>query len=399
MPIDTSMVDLVALIEQQAGIRFGKPCGTGEKRTQKGPCPFCKTGEDRFAVFVNDTPQHYYCGIHGIGCGRYGDAVTFLREYEGLDFFAACEELGVDPGSEYVRSEKDNTHSKHLNPPGKQWQEHAEALIHQAQKCLWSPVGATALEYLHRRGFTDETIRKAQLGYIPFKDAAKPYYLRELRTVWGLSERDEKGKSWQYLYEGILIPWYVDDQLWKLNVRRLTGLAPDNTHKYLPITGSVDALYNADALRLDKPAILCESEFDALSGMQACQGLDVSFVATGSTSKARDPFWIARINKALYTLIAFDDDEEKNGKRAGDEGALYWLGVLPRSLQILPWEHDVNDMLKAGIPLQEWVTLVMADYEAIQTSKHLHASLPASEPAPDPVKAVAARDCTLTPID
>ena len=134
------------------------------------------------------------------------------------------------------------------------------------------------------------------MGYIPFKDAAKPYFLRELRTAWGLSQRDEKGKSWQYLYEGILIPWYVDGQLWKLNVRRLTGLAPDNIHKYLPITGSVDALYNADALSLEKPAILCESEFDALSGMQACQGLDVSFVATGSTSKARDPLWIARVN-------------------------------------------------------------------------------------------------------
>ncbi len=220
-----------------------------------------------------------------------------------------------------------------------------------------------------------------------------------MRTAWGLSERDEKGKTWQYLYEGILIPWYVDGQLWKLNVRRLTGLAPDNIHKYLPITGSVDALYNADALRLDKPAILCESEFDALSGMQACQSQNVAFVATGSTSKARDPFWIARINQAPYTLIAFDDDEEKNGKRAGDEGALYWLGVLPRSLQTLPWEHDVNDMLKAGIPLQAWVTSVVADYEAIQTSKHLHASLPASEPAPAPVKAAPAPDCTIAPIE
>ncbi len=399
MPVDSSKIDLVALIEQRAGIRFGKPNGTGEKRTQKGPCPFCKTGRDRFAVFVNDTPQHFKCGIHGNGCGRYGDAVTFLREYEGLDFYAACEELGVDPGSEYVRSEKNNTPSKHLNPPGEQWQERAEALIQQAQKRLWSPLGATALEYLRGRGFTDKTIRLAQLGYIPFKDAEKTYFYRELRTAWGLSERDEKGKSWQYLYEGILIPWYVGGQLWKLNVRRLTGLAPDNTHKYLPIMGSVDALYNADALSLDKPAILCESEFDALAGMQACQDINVAFVATGSTSKARDALWIERINKATYTLIAFDDDEEKNGKRAGDEGALYWRGVLPRSLQILPWEHDVNDMLKAGVPLQEWVTLEMAGYEAIQTSKQLQASLPVSEPAPAPVKAVPAHDGTLIPIE
>ena len=37
--------------------------------------------------------------------------------------------------------------------------------------------------------------------------------------------------------------------------------------------------------------------------------------------------------------------------------------------------------------------------EAIQTSKQLQASLPASEPALAPVKAVPARDCTLTPIE
>ncbi len=59
----------------------------------------------------------------------------------------------------------------------------------------------------------------------------------------------------------------------------------------------------------------------------------------------------------------------------------------------------MNDMLKAGMPLQEWVTSVVADYEAIQTSKHLHASLPASEPAPAPVKAAPAPDCTIAPIE
>ena len=167
MPVDTSKIDLVTLIEQRAGIRFGKPCGTGEKRTQKGPCPFCKIGIDRFAVFVNDTPQHFKCGIHGSGCGRYGDAVTFLKEYEGLDFFAACEELGVDPGSEYVRSGKNHAPSDLLTPPCKQWQEHAEVWIQQAQKWLWSPVGATALEYLHRRGFSDETIYHDHLCLCP----------------------------------------------------------------------------------------------------------------------------------------------------------------------------------------------------------------------------------------
>ncbi len=82
-------VDLVSLIEQKTPTRFGKAAGNGSKRTQKGPCPFCKAGTDRFAVFVTDRPQRYICGINGntggnAGCGARGDAINFLRDYEGL---------------------------------------------------------------------------------------------------------------------------------------------------------------------------------------------------------------------------------------------------------------------------------------------------------------------------
>jgi DNA primase len=85
-------VDLISLIEQHSSTRFEKPYGNGYKRTQKGACPWC-SGRDRFAVFVNDRPQRYKCGIHGNGCGKSGDAITFLREYENMSFAQAYATL------------------------------------------------------------------------------------------------------------------------------------------------------------------------------------------------------------------------------------------------------------------------------------------------------------------
>ena len=59
------------------------------------------------------------------------------------------------------------------------WQSRAKAVAVEAERALWAPCGARALAYLRGRGFTDDTIRGARLGYVP-KD------LREAFEAWGL---------------------------------------------------------------------------------------------------------------------------------------------------------------------------------------------------------------------
>jgi CHC2 zinc finger/DNA primase catalytic core, N-terminal domain len=359
---DTSMVDLADLIEQRSGIRLGKAYGNGEKRTRKGPCPFCKQGTDRFAVFVNGIPQHYHCGIHGSsGCGAHGDAVTFLREYEGLNYFEACEELDIDPGSEYVHRESSALDSTREKPPCKDWQKQAGALIHTAQKLLRSKSGAHALEYLHSRGFTDETIEKAKLGYIPL-NAEGRWFLSTFEE-WGLKKEDypdeEKASGYKdgvWLYEGILIPRYEGETIWKLTVRRLTGWK-EGDPKYPDILGSGEGLFNVDAIQPGKPVVLCEGPLDALTGIQQCSDL-AAFVATGSVVRGRTVRWESQLWLVSPVLITYDDDApDKHGKRAGDEGADHWLKALPDASRWLPWAHDVNDMLTSGVDLRAWLKL------------------------------------------
>jgi DNA primase len=355
--VDTSFVDARAFYSKYVTVAERPSNSRNDGKEYHGSCPWCG-GHDRFAFWDSG---RYSCSIRSSGCGRYGrDVLQFLMDYEGLSFFEACDRLGVDPGSEYLRPVGRRILASD-DPPCQKWQERAAAVLHLAQKTLWSKRGTSALNYLKSRGFTNETIRRAQLGYIPLNVDGKWY--KEPLESWELSseecEQDRYDqKEWVWLPEAILIPWYADGYLWKLNIRRLSGLRGDDA-KYVQIKGSREGLYNADALRVDEPLVLCESGFDALSGEQVCYDM-AAFVATGATTRARRDRWLARMGLASRVLVAYDDDApDRNGKRAGDEGAAYWVKALSHAFPWLPWAHDVNEMLQQGIAIRQWLGLGM----------------------------------------
>jgi hypothetical protein len=229
-------------------------------------------------------------------------------------------------------------------PPCSAWQDAAHAFCHAAEKCLWGPKGQSAREYLHSRGLRDEIIRQAHLGLCP------DWYKAPLEH-WGLSP-EQLGKEEDpqiKIPRGLVIPWFVGGQLWKVQLRRPEP-GPDGK-KYKEILGSSECLYNVDSLKPGQPALLAESELDALSAQQEAGDL-VSCLATGSTSKALTSRWIGRLaQQASHVLQSFDDDE------AGEAGAEEWREALPEALctRWAPLAHDINQMLQEGLPVREWV--------------------------------------------
>ena len=348
--VNTSIIDARAFYEKYVMV-VGRPSTSRcDGKEYHGSCPWCG-GTDHFAFWDSG---RYSCSIRASGCGRTGrDMIDFLREYEGLTFLEACDELDLDPGSEYTSHPTSSPPPADGGPPSRTWQERAAAVVHQAQKILWSRRGRVALQYLRRRGFTDETIRSAHLGYIPLTSEGR--WVRDRPVSWGLSSADDPDAC-VWLPEGLLIPWWARGQLWKLTVRRLSGLKAGDA-KYVQVNGSGEGLYNVDALAAGVAVVVCESELDALSGEQTCADL-AAFVATGATTRARRACWVERMKRAPWALIAFDDDlPGSNGKRAGDAGAVYWVRVLPQAIRWPPWAHDVNEMLQFGQDLRRWVEL------------------------------------------
>jgi 5S rRNA maturation endonuclease (ribonuclease M5) len=205
---------------------------------------------------------------------------------------------------------------------------------------LWSPRGANALDWLRGRGLSDETIRSAALGY----NSTGRW---DTWGTWGLEPREGKRGVW--LPRGVVIPWTVGDNLWKLHIRR-----PRGKPKYVNPAGSGNPLYNADALTVDKPAILVEGVLDVLTIKQVADDL-VTPVATGSTSGARRVRWIARLALCPLVLIAFDSDE------AGCNAADYWLTLLDNAKRWRPLWEDANAMLQDSADVRAWVAAGVSD--------------------------------------
>src|SRR5262244_1005426 len=157
--MDTSNIDIKAVIDQLACIAWTKPVRShGETVYKGGPCPFCHQGTDRFAVFPEGEKPHFYCGIHGNGCGAHGDVISFVQQIKGYPSadlaIRELQAMGFQIG-DASSATPPRTRLAERGKPGQKWQDQGNALVHAAQAYLWSVIGKEALEYLHSRGLTD----------------------------------------------------------------------------------------------------------------------------------------------------------------------------------------------------------------------------------------------------
>jgi len=223
-------------------------------------------------------------------------------------------------------------------PPGAAWQARAWELTTQYQEALWDATNPRALAWLEGRGLTRETIQRAGLGY-------NSTDVHENYTAWGLPEKhDDHGNPLQvWLPRGVVIPWFVGPDLWRLNIRRPTGKP-----KYIGPAGFGNGLYNADQLTPGKPAIMVEGEFDALLIEQTAGDL-ITPVATGSTEGARRARWLALLALCSVVLVAFDNDQ------AGEKARRWWLERLPGAYYWRPYWGDASTMAGDGVSLRSWL--------------------------------------------
>ena len=117
-------------------------------------CPFHGSGEERTASFkVYEETGTYHC----FGCKESGNAIHFLRKYDGLDFIEAVEMLASQVGMEVPKQEApvDTSNATKINNRA------AEIFYEQ----LKSKDGINTVSYLKDRGISGETAKFFQLGY------------------------------------------------------------------------------------------------------------------------------------------------------------------------------------------------------------------------------------------
>ena len=120
----------------------------------KGLCPF--HGEKTASFTVTPARETWKC----FGCGRGGDIFNFVMERDTIDFPEALRRLAARAGVEISeRTTREDARRKRLRDA----LEAAIAFYHRV--LTESHHGQQALDYMHARGFTDETLSAHQIGY------------------------------------------------------------------------------------------------------------------------------------------------------------------------------------------------------------------------------------------
>lgn len=125
-------------------------------------CPFHNEKTPSFTV--SQDKQFYHC----FGCGAHGNAISFIMEFEKLEFPEAIEELARFHGLEVPR-EKGQAPA---NPHKKAQLEDDYALMEQVsrffqQQLKQHPDKDKAVEYLKGRGLSGEIVKAFGIGYAP----------------------------------------------------------------------------------------------------------------------------------------------------------------------------------------------------------------------------------------
>ena len=137
-------------------------------RTYRGLCPF--HGEKTPSFFVYPETSSFYC----FGCGAGGDAISFVKRINNLDYIEAVKFLASRAGMP-LPDDRDDTG---------QLKRRILAMNKDAARFYYeqlnSDAGRAARGYLRGRALTDQTIRHFGLGFSPDSYTATRDHLRAL---------------------------------------------------------------------------------------------------------------------------------------------------------------------------------------------------------------------------
>jgi len=302
-------VDMVELVGARTQLRRA-----GGRYT--GRCPFHEERTPSFSV--NPQDKLYYC----FGCGAGGDAITFVRETEQLDFAEAVEAL-----AERFRVPLEYEDASPAVDAARRRNERLFALLERAaafyERYLWgSDTGAPARDYLASRGFREDVCRQFRLGLAPggatlTRRALDEGYTRQELAAAGLVNR--RGNDY---FSGRLLFPLADarGRVRGFQARRLRDDDPIAAKYVNSPEGDLfrkgDLLYGLDharrAIAKQDRAVVVEGNPDVIALRQAAFEPVVAAMGTALTdAQLRE---LARLTRRLY--LCFDADA------AGQEATL-----------------------------------------------------------------------------
>jgi DNA primase len=169
-------------------------------RDYSARCPFHDERSPSFTV--SPTKQFYHC----FGCGAHGTAISFLMNYDRLEFIDAVEELAKRVGMEVPR----DTQVRSEDSDGKDQYQALEAAARFFQKQL--EASDKARGYFDKRGVDGENRARFALGYAPDSfDALKNALGTDERRLGllektGMLSKSDSGRVYDKFRDRVMFP-------------------------------------------------------------------------------------------------------------------------------------------------------------------------------------------------
>ena len=312
----------------------------------KGLCPFHSEKSPSFTVFPAD--NSFYC----FGCGVGGNAITFVRQIEHMDYPDAVVYLGKRAGITVVKDNTETYDGKKIDKSRiLKMNVDAAKYFHS---CLFSKDAAAqnALRYFtEQRGLSVATIRHFGLGFAPDSFDAFGKHMRSLGYTYDelvtgfLCGKSERGHYYDAFRNRVMFP-IIDVSG---NVIAFGGRVMDDSkpkYKNSSDTPVFKKLRNLFALNYARHTcaetlILCEGYMDVIALHAAGFTNAVATLGTAiTTDQAR---LMSRYTKRV--IITYDADE------AGQKAAVRAMGMLSEvglevSVLKIPDAKDPDEYIK-----------------------------------------------------
>ncbi len=284
--------------------------------------PLKKAGKNHIAncpFHKDDTPSFHVSTdlniFHCFGCGKSGDVITFIMEFEKVPFIEAVRILAEKAGIEIGKYAGENEILYSI---------HDFAVDFYHKELLNS---SKVLDYLKKRGLNKNSIEEFQLGFAPYGSnfiakAKKEFKIQDLMKS-GLVKKSN-GRLKDTFFLRLLFPLFSSSgRIIGFGGRRLSKKGP----KYLnspdtPIHKKGKNLYSLwhtkKEIRKTEKIILVEGYFDFLSLYQA--GIKNAVACLGTSLTLDQAELISRYAKEV--ILFFDKDT------AGKIATLRSLGML-----------------------------------------------------------------------
>ena len=191
--------DIVDLINQRVKL---KKAG----RDYQACCPFHHEKTPSFSV--SQSKQFYHC----FGCGAHGNVISFLMEYDKLEFPEAIEELAAMQGLEVPR--ENVRQSGNFRPISYKTKRDLYGLLEEITRFYQHNLqhDIPSQSYLQGRGLSSEIIAKFELGFAPNSyDAVlkrfgvNPEETQKLRDT-GMVSENESGRIYDKFRNRVMFP-------------------------------------------------------------------------------------------------------------------------------------------------------------------------------------------------